>query len=476
MEGTGANLRLPLNPPFFFESSVNYDRTTGAGTAASGFAGLVPGTTPTGQRARLRPEPAAAVHAAVERLRRVPADRRRCRRRSATSGTMPNHLVTPIEGNQALPGVGDPSHVGAEDHAPAALRARSRSSPPWRPTASRGGSRYNSLQSSVRQRMQHGLEFMASYTLAKAQHQQPRLLRRVRRHRAAGRDERHRGRVLAEHLQSRGGVGPGLPRRAPQLHAVGHVASCPSARAARWGSDWSALTDASLGGWRLGGIFQARTRPADHGHRRPRPLAAGRARRRAPELRRRPVAVATSRSPSGSTSPRSPRCRSARSATARSAWRGRPATRTSTWCCRSGSRSAAPRYAEFRVEAFNVFNHPELRPAGARHLGAEHVRRDHQHDQLAARDGAGVQVLLLKRPGYPPAVTPAGTARRLRRFRDWLRGGSRRPLFEHDDWREAVGDDPGQRDVPVAHLARPLADDLDGGPHLAVLDDRHGEQ
>ena len=48
MEGTGANLRLPLNPPFFFESAVNYDVTTGAGNAASGFAGLVAGTTPTG--------------------------------------------------------------------------------------------------------------------------------------------------------------------------------------------------------------------------------------------------------------------------------------------------------------------------------------------------------------------------------------------------------------------------------------------
>ena len=29
MEGTGANLRLPLNPPFFFESDVRYDATSG---------------------------------------------------------------------------------------------------------------------------------------------------------------------------------------------------------------------------------------------------------------------------------------------------------------------------------------------------------------------------------------------------------------------------------------------------------------
>ena len=48
MEGTGANLRLPLNPPFFFESAVAFDRTTGAGSGATGFAELVPGTTPAG--------------------------------------------------------------------------------------------------------------------------------------------------------------------------------------------------------------------------------------------------------------------------------------------------------------------------------------------------------------------------------------------------------------------------------------------
>ena len=48
MEGTGANLRLPLNPPFFFESGVNYDMTTGAGTIRTGFAELIPGTTPSG--------------------------------------------------------------------------------------------------------------------------------------------------------------------------------------------------------------------------------------------------------------------------------------------------------------------------------------------------------------------------------------------------------------------------------------------
>ena len=37
MEGTGANLRLPLNPPFFFEANVNYDVRT-PGDIRVGFA------------------------------------------------------------------------------------------------------------------------------------------------------------------------------------------------------------------------------------------------------------------------------------------------------------------------------------------------------------------------------------------------------------------------------------------------------
>ena len=36
MEGTGANLRLPLNPPLFLESNVNYDVRTPS-TIALGF-------------------------------------------------------------------------------------------------------------------------------------------------------------------------------------------------------------------------------------------------------------------------------------------------------------------------------------------------------------------------------------------------------------------------------------------------------
>ncbi len=89
MEGTGANLRLPLNPPFFFESNVNYDRTTGAGTLVHRLRRPGAGHDAHRQRPRLRPEPAAAVHPPVQRVRRVPGDRPRCPPRWATSATAP---------------------------------------------------------------------------------------------------------------------------------------------------------------------------------------------------------------------------------------------------------------------------------------------------------------------------------------------------------------------------------------------------
>ena len=87
MEGTGANLRLPLNPPFFFESAVAFDRTDGIGEDRDRLRRAGAGDDALRQRARLRPEPPPAVHPAVERVRRVPADRRACRPRSATSAT-----------------------------------------------------------------------------------------------------------------------------------------------------------------------------------------------------------------------------------------------------------------------------------------------------------------------------------------------------------------------------------------------------
>jgi hypothetical protein len=166
MEGTGANLRLPLNPPFFFESQIDYDRTSGASTIATGFEGLQALDRPSGQLRAwdpdLRPQFTQQWNAFAEYLVGP--------RASISIGYVGNkskYLVTPIEGNQPLPGQGDPSTW-------APLQQR-RPLFPFNPlitnistTASRGRSDYNALQTSFKQRIWNGLEFLANYTYGHA--------------------------------------------------------------------------------------------------------------------------------------------------------------------------------------------------------------------------------------------------------------------------------------------------------------------
>jgi hypothetical protein len=167
------------------------------------------------------------------------------------------HLVTPTEGNQALPGVGDPS-----TWAPKNTRRPLYQAQPLittiATTTSRSGSKYNSMQASVRQRAWKGLEFLVSYTLAKG-------------------TTNNRG-----FYGVFGGTGPQGVTSAtegaywqntydpeaewgPAFHDVRHnfifsaTYDLPWGKGRKWGSDWSGLTNAILGGWKVGGIFQARS-------------------------------------------------------------------------------------------------------------------------------------------------------------------------------------------------------------------------
>lgn len=167
MEGTGANQRLPLNPPFFFESQVNYDRTTGAGTFATGFDGLQALDRPSGQlRAwapNLRPQFTQQYNGFVEYL---------LGSRSSINvgyvGSRSENLVNTIDANQPLPGTGP-----AQTWAPTQQR---RPLYPYNPaitflitTTSDGfHADYNALQTTFKQRRWHGLDFVVNYTWSKA--------------------------------------------------------------------------------------------------------------------------------------------------------------------------------------------------------------------------------------------------------------------------------------------------------------------
>jgi len=248
MEGTGSNLRLPMNPPFFFESDVTYDATTGGGSVATGFVGLVPGTKPSGQvrtwNPGLRPQFTRQWNLFAEYLL-TPST-------SVNVGYVghdANNLVVAYEANQPLPGVGDPTTW-------APLQTRR----PWYPTAplitnssttgSLGYSDYNSLQMSVRQRQYHGLEMLASYTLADAKSNS------LGFYGSGG--VAAQGAYWQNSYDPSNGYGPSFFDARHNLTLAASY-ELPLGKDKKWGNDWSPITNAFLGGWVLSGIFQTRT-------------------------------------------------------------------------------------------------------------------------------------------------------------------------------------------------------------------------
>jgi len=248
MEGTGANLRLPLNPPYFFESNVSYDRTTGPGSLATGFTGLVPLDKPSGQvRAfdpNLRPQFTQQWNVFTEFLLTESMSVN-----VGYVGHNAKYLVTPVEGNQPLAGVGDPA-----TWAPLLNRRPLFATAPLitniSTTASRGKSNYNGLQMSLRKRSTHGLEYLASYTFAKVL-------------------TNNLGYYGSSFVAGEGAYWENAYRPdwnyGPAFFDVRHnfVLSAsyelPFGKGRRFGSNWSGLGNAVLGGWKLSGIFQARS-------------------------------------------------------------------------------------------------------------------------------------------------------------------------------------------------------------------------
>ena len=249
MEGTGANLRLPLNPPFFFESAVQYDVTTGPGTLATGFAELKPQDKPSGQvRAwdpNLRPQFTQQWNVFVERLL--------TNSMSANVGYVGNHathLVTPVEGNQPLAGVGSDTTqwLPAQQRRP--LYATAPLIGNISTTASRGHSDYNGLQVSVRQRNTKGVEYLASYTLSRTRSNN------LGYYGSGG--VQAEGAYWMNTYEPEWNYGPAFfDARHNFVFSANY--ELPWGKGRKWASDASNVVDAIIGGWRLSGIFQGRS-------------------------------------------------------------------------------------------------------------------------------------------------------------------------------------------------------------------------
>lgn len=164
MEGTGANLRLPLNPPFFFESAVTFDART-PGSITTGFTDVQPLSTLSGQLRAWNPD----LRPAFIQQYNLTTEFQFSHTLSLTTGYVGQkgtHLVDPREYNQPLPGVGDPiTWAPLQQRRP--LFAVAPLITNISGTDSSSTMNYNGLQTSLRKRYSAGLDFVASYTFSK---------------------------------------------------------------------------------------------------------------------------------------------------------------------------------------------------------------------------------------------------------------------------------------------------------------------
>jgi hypothetical protein len=248
MEGTGANLRLPLNPPFFFESEVRYDTTSGPGTIATGFEGLQALDRASGQlRAwdpELRPQFTQQWNAFAEYLIG--------QRSSINIGYVANkstHLVTPIDGNQPLPGTGDPATwLPVQQRRP--LYQFNPLITSISTTASRGRSDYNALQSTFKQRLWAGLDFVANYTLGRAMANNSGYFGNAG---VAG-----EGAYPMNSYDIEANYGPAA-YDARHVFSMAGSYEVPFGRGRQFGADWHPALDAVAGGWAVSFAVTAHT-------------------------------------------------------------------------------------------------------------------------------------------------------------------------------------------------------------------------
>jgi hypothetical protein len=253
MEGTGKNLRLPANPPFFFEGQRAYDLTTGPGTAAVGFDDVTPSTN--GGPGTLYRIFAPNLRPQLTKQWNVFVERKLTDTISAQLGyvgSRSSHMVVPFDFNQPEP---DPGPV--ETWRPLAERRPLHALNPDLDTQTSGTNSigvgaYDALQASVRQRPTEGLEFLASYTYGKA------LSDNIGYYGVGWGQTAVQGFYYLDSTDPRRDYGPS-PYDVRHNFSFAANYELPFGTDKRFGKSWNTATNAVLGGWNLNTIFQART-------------------------------------------------------------------------------------------------------------------------------------------------------------------------------------------------------------------------
>jgi hypothetical protein len=251
MEGTGKNLRLPQNPPFFFEGQRTFDATTGPGTTSVGFADVVaqtggaPGTLYRIFPQDLRPQFTKQWNVFVERQLTDELSAQ-----VGYVGSRSSHMVVPFDFNQPEPGTGPVSTWAPLDQR-RPLYSLNPAVGTTSGTNSIGVGAYDAMQASLRQRPTDGLEFLASYTYGKA------LTDNVGYYGMSG-GSAIQGWYYLDSTNPLRDYGPS-PNDVRHLFSLAANYALPFGKGRKFGSDWSGAKSLILGGWNVNSIFQART-------------------------------------------------------------------------------------------------------------------------------------------------------------------------------------------------------------------------
>jgi hypothetical protein len=249
MEGTGKNLRLTQNPPFNFEGRRVFDATTGAGSAAVGFADIVPNTS--GGPGTLFRIFAPDLKPQLTKQWNLFFERKLTDTLSGQAGyvgSRSSHMVVPFDFNQPEP---DPGPVSTwrplDQRRP--LYALNPNIGVTSGTNSIGVGAYDALQTSMRQRPAEGLEFLASYTYSKS------LSDNVGYYGVGWGQASGQGYYYLDSTDPLRDYGPS-PYDMRHNFSFATIYELPFGRDRKFGSNWSRAKNNILGGWTVNSIFQ----------------------------------------------------------------------------------------------------------------------------------------------------------------------------------------------------------------------------
>jgi hypothetical protein len=250
MEGTGKNLRLPANPPFFFEGQRSFDATTGPGTATNGFADV----TATGGAGTLYRIFAKDLRPQMTKQWNVFVERKLTDTLSGQVGyvgSRSTHMVVPYDFNQPLPGTGPVSTwLPLDQRRP--LFALNPNIGTTSGTNSIGVGKYDALQATLRERPTDGLEFLASFTYGKA------LSDNIGYYGVGWGQTAVQGFYYMQTSNPLRDYGPS-PYDVRRAFSFATNYDLPFGRNRKMGQNWGGVQNAVLGGWSVNSIFQARS-------------------------------------------------------------------------------------------------------------------------------------------------------------------------------------------------------------------------